>query len=769
VSEEPGKRRRWLRWLRNGLIALVAFALVAVLALQYWIVPWIIRDQVRTELGRRWRGEVELDAVNFSFFGPIGLRGLTLSDTRGAQWLRVESVKIELSDWPGLSPKLRTVEVDAVHLDAYARDGAIDWPIQPAPPEEPPAEETDVSEYLDLRMIRIDAIDAAIRDQQGRTLQIPSLELTVTPEDDGYRARLAPRGGGSSPKADALLTQAGDLSATMRFSRHLAGEEMALLLRLAGLTDAEGQLELASDLRLTMREMNPETLEITGWTRAEDGRLEAGDQPVFEDLQARLDFQSRRVEVSSLSAGTPGGTVSGSLQTTIPLGRELEYSAALSADKVPLALVRSYLPQLNLRSGWADVELDIAGTGLADIDVKARTSLTSRMQAGPVTAATGQMAIDARFTPPLGDAPLALQGQAQLTDWRLTGPDRAEAEVPKLELTFDRQSVEAKPFALLLSDHPLEVSGSATLPAGGKPLSWQATLRSPTPLPVPVVTRWVGAELPETSVAMDLQARGQGVDSLHLTGGLDWETLLAGSVYRAGGKTRLDVRLTGLAEPERIKAFGRVIASDFEAGDDADPMLRADEIRVNLDGRSLRLEPARLSTPGGSMRPEPGYRPRGLGSPVRSDADRRFPSGCNRRRISRDHRLGLAVGTVHPRRPDLGRRAVLTEHAPAGRPVAHRPAGIERLDRHRPGRVEAAEDRRQTRTGRRKPSHRRPHRPERLWADLRRREGRAAGGDHDGDDAEAQRFRHRRDVGGLHGPLAHRPRPGRPGPERLAG
>ena len=161
---------RWLRRLAKTAGVAAAVIIIAAVAGKWWLAPALLRWRLNQLLPEYWDGSAEIAGVDFSYTGPvpITLRGLALRDRRGRCWLRAESVRFVLSDWPSLHPRLGALIVTRPTVTAHRAGGRCEVPLRRLPVEW-------WDEYVDLK---------------GLSIESGSLELT---EDGRWTARSAGR------------------------------------------------------------------------------------------------------------------------------------------------------------------------------------------------------------------------------------------------------------------------------------------------------------------------------------------------------------------------------------------------------------------------------------------------------------------------------------------------------------------------------------------------------------------------------------------------
>jgi len=141
--------------------ALLVFLLA--LAAKFWVVPAVIRHQVRSALGRYWRGQASVDDVEFNYFGPTHLRGLRVTGPARREWAWIGEVTLLLRDWPGLHPYLTAVNVERMRLTAHFAGGRCELPVI-VPEASEGAGLGKAGEYLDVQSVRIKDVSVALVD-----------------------------------------------------------------------------------------------------------------------------------------------------------------------------------------------------------------------------------------------------------------------------------------------------------------------------------------------------------------------------------------------------------------------------------------------------------------------------------------------------------------------------------------------------------------------------------------------------------------------------
>jgi len=183
------RKRRWLRLLFKVLAVLAVASIVLAAAGKFWIVPAVVRWQVREKLPDYWRGSAEIGEIEFNYTGPIYLAGIRLLDEAGRQWLSVGSVKLTLKNWPGIEPVLSEVEIDGLDVTAYFKDRRCSPPLKPLP-----SKPTDMSRYVDIESLVVRNISLQKVDEAGPGDRTGNVVFTLRRDGGDYVIRLDRQG-----------------------------------------------------------------------------------------------------------------------------------------------------------------------------------------------------------------------------------------------------------------------------------------------------------------------------------------------------------------------------------------------------------------------------------------------------------------------------------------------------------------------------------------------------------------------------------------------
>jgi len=360
---------------RLGIVLVVLAAGIVAIGLiaKYWIIPGVIASRIQSAAARQWDGEVKVGAVEFSYSGPIIIRGVEFLDPARRGWLHVGSVELTLRSWPGVSPVLTAVDVREVAVSTHFIDGHLDLPARREKPSSPPA---DISKYVDIQTLTIRDISYTIVDDQSHEAKWAFQQIEATKQSNGaYRVSLtspaAPAGsaggeqtinldGSIDPKTyEADLTLDGNLPAdSARMAVALRAMNVPVIRGIDGQFHSDGA-------RLQGRLENPGLWQLAGQIDFQGFQLEGPYGHLARDLGCAVQLDGRTIRVARFSADGCGGTVTASGQADIEADWNMTYRGVLDATNLDLpALMETVAgPDKKAQRGTLSLQVRCSGVG----------------------------------------------------------------------------------------------------------------------------------------------------------------------------------------------------------------------------------------------------------------------------------------------------------------------------------------------------------------------------------------------------------------------
>lgn len=368
------KKRSWAARLRRVVLVLVAAVAFLAVAMQLWIVPAVVRWQLGEKLPEYWSGEATIGTIEFSWFGPTRLRGISLVDDRGRRWARIETVELTLRDFPGLHPVLSEVAVDGVDLRAHFDRGACRLPLLDFPDEPSP-----LREYVDIRSVVVRNVSVGLVGDGGPELVWRGFHCRAGREGGEYAGRLfrTPAAPATAPagRQDSLeltfRTDAETLASHVKLSlRHklkpAEGTLLAAVLDRPELRDVEGVL--TADVTTTGKLDELPKANHRGMILLDRWNVAGPHGPLARGAGIEIRLDGRRIQGRDLRGNVCGGKLGGGFVALA--GANLRYSGEVTVDGLDLAdLRRSLSGRKDVRSGVLAARCGFIGhgTNLADL------------------------------------------------------------------------------------------------------------------------------------------------------------------------------------------------------------------------------------------------------------------------------------------------------------------------------------------------------------------------------------------------------------------
>ncbi len=148
----------WRERLAKATVRAAAILLVLAAALQWFIIPALVRSEVRRRLAGFWDGTVTIGEAGLSLNGrTANLDDVALRDHSGRVWLRAASVDISVEDLLSGRPAVRGLRTFDTEVIVHCDDGACRPPL-------PTAGSDKWSKLLDLDYLEANQATVTIRD-----------------------------------------------------------------------------------------------------------------------------------------------------------------------------------------------------------------------------------------------------------------------------------------------------------------------------------------------------------------------------------------------------------------------------------------------------------------------------------------------------------------------------------------------------------------------------------------------------------------------------
>ncbi len=146
-----------------------------------WSIPDIIRNKVMEVLSGLCDGRANVGALGLKVSGLVSLKDVSLSDKEGNRFLEAHLVKIQLGNWPSLSPTIKRIEADQPRLRVNAEDAKLTLPLR-----RPAGRSAESSNALDLSGVVVTDGAITIVDAGGSEIVYDKLMFSAEKKGDSY-------------------------------------------------------------------------------------------------------------------------------------------------------------------------------------------------------------------------------------------------------------------------------------------------------------------------------------------------------------------------------------------------------------------------------------------------------------------------------------------------------------------------------------------------------------------------------------------------------
>jgi len=298
-----GKKGR-LRRLVGIIGCFVLLILVILVIAKVWLVPGVIRREVKKVLSKFCEGSVEIVSVEANLSGQVNLKGVNFYDKISRKWLFVEEVKAELADWPGLSPVITEIEIDGVGLQILAADGKIFLP-----PVRFSERSVSPNKKPDLRKLAITKAAITIMDTRGSKTVYDNFTMSAFRKDGIYELLLNRAGAESSEifiAEGSVNFENLNLDASLQMKHRFTKEEMIPALTALNMPGVSGEGNVAAELSVKGCVKKPILLQPTGKIVFSDWTVES-ENKVLSKFDTTIEVSDRGISLDDLAVRDANG------------------------------------------------------------------------------------------------------------------------------------------------------------------------------------------------------------------------------------------------------------------------------------------------------------------------------------------------------------------------------------------------------------------------------------------------------------------------------
>ncbi len=356
-------KRRLLKYLAWILGVFVLSILLITIIGHFWLIPAKVRQEVEKGLLKFWDGQARPEDIEIKYSGPVSIGKIFFLDRSGRQCCYAETVKITLTNWPGLHPVVTGIEIDRLNLQILSEDKKLIVPVAHLPKQKADSKKT-----VDIRNLAINALEISIADAQGKETLYSNLQFLTTKKGGFYDCVLKQF---DSAPSESLLAKGKIDSKTLetKVSLHIKHafqkSEMTSVFTALNIPNLSAEGNLKADLTITGNLKQPAELKHQGiidfdeWTVAMDEKIIAGN------LTTKANVENRQFDFENITATACNGSITGSFYVETKQNQPIEFSGRLSAQNMSFVELTSLLGGSGKKAtkGTVTFDYNLSGKG----------------------------------------------------------------------------------------------------------------------------------------------------------------------------------------------------------------------------------------------------------------------------------------------------------------------------------------------------------------------------------------------------------------------
>lgn len=316
-------KRRWSKY-PAWIFGVIVFSILLVVIIgHFWLIPAKVRWEVEKALLRFWDGQVAIEDIEVSYFGPVYLEKVGFFDKTGREYIHSSKVKIVFKKWPSLRPVVTKIEIEKLIFQLSTADGKFTLPFT-----NPFQQSTTLKKRVDIQKLTINDIEITVTDAKGEKTLYDGMQLFANKEGGLYDFTLSRIG--SIPSESLLAKGKFDLKTleidfSLRAKHSVQRQEMDLIfaaLNIPGIS-ADGKLE--ADLTIIGCLKEPGGLEPNGIASFDGWTVVKDDKIITDNLATKADVKDKRFGFENITATVFGGNATGSVFVAIRQNQPTEF------------------------------------------------------------------------------------------------------------------------------------------------------------------------------------------------------------------------------------------------------------------------------------------------------------------------------------------------------------------------------------------------------------------------------------------------------------
>lgn len=305
-----------------GILVLAGVILLVLAAV--WLVPGIMRQEVKQTLSGLSEGSVSIEHIQTSYTGRIVVKGVQFYDNAKQLWFSAEKIIITLADWPGLDPAVEVVQIDGLDLRLSIKDGRLLLPAGHWP-----GTSDGQDKKFDLDRLSISRAAVTIVDTNGVGAAYEDVTLSVTREVNGDYEFVLNRISGKDSEVfvagGGLNVQSTEFNVSLQIKHQLTKTETTVIFTALNMPRVSAEGRLAANLTVTGSLNQPLGLRSSGSVDLRDCVLFFQERMLTNDLTLAVQLDGQTLDVNEFTATVCDGSVNGTFYAEIENEKSIKY------------------------------------------------------------------------------------------------------------------------------------------------------------------------------------------------------------------------------------------------------------------------------------------------------------------------------------------------------------------------------------------------------------------------------------------------------------
>lgn len=354
---------KYLKRILFLFFGLILFFFLAAVIFSYLLLPAIVRGKIERKVSALTGGSMEIEKVKAGYFSPFNIEGIKIFDQGKNQWMSIQKVKVDMNDWPGLSPTIRALEIDGLALQGHIENGRLSFPTPSLSSDSGSAGKG----YGSFRKLQIRDVSLNLPGESISKISCDYLSAERSEREDFYDILLTKAGPEDLNKSGFQLKGiinpfSREIDISLKMDHAAIKNETVFIFTALGMPHVTGQGGLIADVNIAGNLNEPLTLQSTGDINFSQWGIYINDKLFAEKIAASASLNTEVIDFNMVSGTICQGPVKGSISAEIKQKKSLVFSGEFAAEKVNFKELSSFFGDPNSKTAKSTLDVTYSFT-----------------------------------------------------------------------------------------------------------------------------------------------------------------------------------------------------------------------------------------------------------------------------------------------------------------------------------------------------------------------------------------------------------------------